>query len=470
MAVKKPNILCIMSDEHTWNIAGCYGNPLVKTPNLDRLAKHGVLFTDCYTPSPLCVPARLAFTAGQYISKCKGWDNNSELPSADYPSLFGLLNKDGYECALGGKMHYGSDRRYGFTKDLNPGFNKDFKSLIRHKRIDVDSEEYAKMKDGLSRRFSQFEISENNPHFNHDLKVTDLCGEYLRNRKKDDKPFFLLAGYIAPHFPIIAPEKYYEMYKDRVPMPVIPEGFLDSIPLNYKVLRRAFQTENVPAEIVKKGRELYYAYVTWMDNEIGKLLEALYNSESADNTVIIYTTDHGENLGEHGMWWKNNMYDSCSRIPLIVNFPDRYKAGTRINKVCSMLDLVPTIAEICGLETRDVWDGDSLMGLMEGTAGWKDFAVSEYYAHNIAAGHCMIRRGKYKYVYFNSIGGKYPAEKQLFDLEADPGEFKNLAGDTKYSGLIAELHNLLVKELGREPEAIEAEVRSGNDFDNLTVS
>ncbi|MCL2833091.1 MAG: sulfatase-like hydrolase/transferase [Treponema sp.] len=458
-AQKKPNILCIMSDEHTWNILGCYGNSTVKTPNLDKLAGDGVLFTDCYTPSPLCVPARLAFTAGQYISRCKGWDNESELASNDYPSLFRILNNEGYECVLGGKMHYAADRRYGFTKDLYPGFNKDKKTLKRHVRVNPDSEEYAGMKDILSPRFKNFKVADEDPHLDHDIKVTNLCGDYIKNHKKDDKPFFLLAGYIAPHFPFVVPHKF-DVYKDKVPMPVIPDGFLESLPLHYKVLRRAFQTEKVPDEIIKRGRELYYGYVAWMDDQIGRLLQTLKNSESGDDTVVIYTTDHGENLGEHGMWWKNNMYDSAARIPLIVSFPDKYSAGKRINKVCGLLDLVPTITEICGGKIPGDWDGDSLLGLIKNEASaWRDFAVSEYYAHNIAAGHCMIRRGKYKYVYLDSINDKHGAEKQLFDLEADPQEFNNLAGDLRYAPLIKELHALLVKSLGRDPEDIEAEVR-----------
>jgi choline-sulfatase len=222
-----------------------------------------------------------------------------------------------------------------------------------------------------------------------------------------------------------------------------------------------FKNENVPDEIVKRGRELYYGYVTWLDNEIGKLFKALDESEAADNTVIIYTTDHGENLGEHGMWWKNNMYDTCARIPMIINFPGNYKAGLRVNNVCSMLDLVPAIAEICGAETQKQWDGKSLINLVEGrNADWPNFAISEYYAHNIAAGHCMIRRDKYKYVYFNKISDQYPAEKQLFDLEADPGEFNNLAHDAKYGSLINDLHALMARELGRDPEDIETEIRN----------
>ena len=461
MSGKKPNILCIYSDEHTWNIAGCYGDPVVKTPNLDKIADGGVLFTNCYTPSPLCVPARLAFTAGQYVSKCGAYNNDCDLPSDDYPSLFHLLNSQGYECALGGKMHYSGDKRYGFTVDLNPKWN-DGKKHGRHTRVDVDSDSFKNPPNPpkLSNRYNEFRVANESGILNHDRKVTELCGEYIKGRKKDDKPFFLLAGYLAPHFPIIIPEEY-DAYKGKVSMPVIPEGLIENLPMNYKVLRRAFQMEDVPADIVKRGRELYYGFVSWLDNEIGKLIASLNDSEAADNTIIIYTTDHGENLGEHGMWWKNNMYDHSARIPCIINFPDKRKAGSRITKACSMLDLTQTIAEISGGRAPDNWDGRSLMGLIEGSdSEWPDIAVSEYYAHNIASGHCMIRHGKYKYVYFNKINDVYPAEKQLFDIEADPGELNDLSGRAEYAGLMGELHAMMKKELGRDPEEVEAEIRA----------
>ena len=456
---KKPNVLCIMSDEHTWNILGCYGNTIVKTPNLDRLAQNGALFANCYTPSPLCVPARLAFTAGQYASKCGAWSNSFSLASDDWPSsLFHRLTGAGYECVLGGKMHYARDRRYGFTTDLVPKHNSGAPKGI-HYRVDVNSDAHKNAEGRLSERFAEFGVMDDCRNQIHDREVTQKCGEFLKSRKKGDKPFFLLAGYIAPHFPIVAPEEF-DIYKDKVPMPVIPDGHLENLPMNCKVLRRAFRVENVPDEIVKRGRELYYGFVTWLDNEIGKLLAALGDSEEAANTIVIYTTDHGENLGEHGMWWKNNMYDTAAKIPLIIGFPDKRHAGKRIEGVCNMLDLVPTIAEWCGAEASPDWDGDSLTGLVEGGSGWRDYAVSEYHAQAIAAGHCMIRRGKYKYVYYSKIDGNHPAEKQLFDLDADPGEFNNLAGDPQQAGLIKELHALLVKELGRDPEEIETEIRN----------
>lgn len=454
MCNKRPNIIVIMSDEHTWNITGCYNNEIVKTPNLDKLAANGVLLENCYTPSPLCAPARLAFTTGKYISRCGAWSNEFKLPDPECPSLPRIIEKAGYKSYLIGKMHYDKDRRYGFI-DEHKQFNMSEKRC-RVNRIDVEDEHFKKL-NFLSKRFEDFHTGESGI-LRHDRLVTKYSTEFLANRKREDGPFLLLSGYLAPHFPITVPQKYYELYRDKVPMPLIPEGHIKTMPENYKVMRKAFGYKDVPEDIIKRGRELYYGFVTWFDNEVGKLFKAIEKSEAADNTIIIYTTDHGENLGEHGMWWKNNMYDTCTKIPCIISWPGRWDNGQRIDKVCSLLDVGKTIIDVCGGRTPEDWDGDSMVKLLDNEeCKWKNLAVSEYYGHNVAVGHCMIRKDNYKYVYVNKINDKYGEEYQLFDLERDPGEFQNLAYEKEYTALRKELHELLVKEIRREPSKCEKE-------------
>ena len=166
---------------------------------------------------------------------------------------------------------------------------------------------------GESARFENFHTGNNSSGMTHDQRVVSGVRAYLASRKPGNKPFFLLAGLISPHFPLIVPKSYWQAYQDKVPMPMIPPGYVDSLPLNYKHLRAGFQLTNVPPETVKFGRELYYGLTQWTDEQIGKILEALRESGELDNTVIIYTTDHGENLGEHGLWWKNAMFDTAAR-------------------------------------------------------------------------------------------------------------------------------------------------------------
>lgn len=452
---KRPNILIIMSDEHNASVLGCYGNALIRTPNLDGLAARGVVFESCYCASPLCVPSRQAFTAGKYASRVSAWNNDCRLP-ADAPALPRLLDGAGYESLLCGKMHYDESCRYGFT-DLSRNMNHAHMTGHGDRRTADD----VKSKPGASNRFKDFHPGENSVNLNHDRNVTAGVVEFLKQRKGNDKPFFLLAGYICPHFPLIVPEPYWAHYQDKVPMPVIPEGFLDTLPLNYQHLRVGFHVEQVPPEMVKKGRELYYGLTEWTDAEVGKVLAALGSSEVASNTVVIYTADHGENLGEHGLWWKNSMYEQSARVPLIVSWPARWTGGQRRVGACSLLDVVQTIAELGGAQSPADWNGSSLVRWLDRPdTAWKDRAVCEYYAHNIASGYAMIRSGQYKYVYHTTPDAQHHAERELYDLKADPGEFHNLAGRPEQAALRDKLHAALVKELGEDPEKTEQRCRA----------
>lgn len=447
----QPNILVIMSDEHDPMVSGCYGDRVVQTPNLDGLAERGVVFENCYTTSPLCVPARLSFTAGKYVSNCHAWNNSCRLPSDDYPSLPHILNAAGYESFLGGKMHYDAEHRYGF-RELYPS-NSGFMTGTGGRRKADDQTVNAGAWNG---RASQFVVADESSVMTHDKKVTDNCSKFLLERRTNDKPFFLLAGYLAPHFPLTVPAPYYAPYKDKVPMPEMPEGVLDRLPLNYKHLRWGFGTVLATPDQIKRGRELYYGLTQWVDNEIGTLLAALKKSGAAENTMIVYTADHGENRGERGMWWKNCLYETASHIPLVVSWPERWKGGQRRVGSCSLVDVVKTIADSGGANIPGDWNGDSMAAWTDNPATkWKDLAVSEYYAHNIASGYAMIRMGQYKYTYHTRMDAQHGPERELYDLKSDPKEFVNLAAKKEEAARVEAMHKALVKELGREPDEIE---------------
>ena len=453
---KRPNIIVIMSDEHNASVTGCYGNDIVSTPNLDKLAAAGSTFDACYCNSPLCVPSRLAFTAGKYVSRTGAWSNSCWLPRADYPSLPRLLNAVGYESVLCGKMHYDKTRRYGFT-EIGGNMNASNKTGGGGRRKPDD----LVPKPGHTDRFDNFHPGDDSSILKHDRRVTAGTIEFLSSRKADDKPFFLLAGYLAPHFPLIVPQRYWDHYRGKVPMPIIPPGHLESQPLNYKHHRIGFNVENAPDDIVRKGRELYYGLTEWLDDEIGKVLAALAGSQVADNTVVIYTTDHGENMGEHGLWWKNCMYEHAARVPLIVWWPARWTGPQRRTGACSLVDVVQTIAALAGAETPSDWNGDSMLRWLDDAATqWKDLAVSEYYGHNIASGFAMIRIGTYKYVYHTPADENHPAERELYNLRIDPGEFHNLADEPKEQRRIKNMHAALIAELGAHLDDIELRCRA----------
>lgn len=455
---KRPNILLIMSDEHDPAVMGCYGNHLVRTPNLDRLAQQGIAFDAMYTTSPLCVPARLSFTSGKYISHVSGWNNGCRLPSDDYPSVAHSLNQAGYRSYLAGKMHYDAMHRYGFTELYRNPQNLWHHKGLGSRRSASDTKPNVKAWQDRARDIHPGDDAGVIPH---DKKVTAACCEFFKNHKHDDQPFFLLAGYMAPHFPLIAPEKLYEHYKGKVPMPNIPAGHLDSLPTNYKQLRYGFGTTEATPKQIQDGRDLYYALTEWFDNQVGQVLTALQEAGLADNTIVIYTADHGENHGDHGMWWKNCMYEEAARVPLIVRWPGRWKGGQHRPGACSMVDLSRTIVDMGGGRAPSDWDGDSLLPYMNNARfRWKDMALSEYYAHNIASGFVMLRQGSWKYVYHTRMDETHGPERELYNLRDDPGEFDNLAGKPQHQERSEAMHAAMLKELGEDPEATELRCRA----------
>ncbi len=456
---RPPNIILLLTDEHDHRVTGCYGNKLIRTPALDRLAAEGVTFEHCYCNSPLCVPSRLSHTSGKYINRVDAWSNSCRLPDPEnIDSLAHVLSRFGYQPYLCGKNHYDKRYRYGFI-DLEPNFNRSNKTGRGNRREADDLTEEG----GLSKRFNEnnLAVRDNSTVMKHDQLVTDTAVRFLQQRSADDGPFYLHVGLLAPHFPLVAPQPYWEPYRDQVPMPQIPEGFLDRLPLNYKHLRCGFNMTNVPDDKVKLGRELYYGLTQWVDNQIDTILAALARTDFAENTVIIYTADHGENAGEHGLWWKNSMYEQSAGIPLIMHWPQRWAGGQRRSGVCSMLDVVRTIVDLAEGETPDDWNGSTLVPLLDDPhSQWPDFAVSQYYAHNIASGYAMLVQGNWKYVYHSPPNDHYKPEMELYDLAADPMEFDNLSAQPQHAQRIAQMQEFLIKQIGEHPDETEARCRA----------
>jgi choline-sulfatase len=451
----RPNILWIMSDEHNPAITGCYGNRLVRTPNIDGIAEGGITFDAHYCNSPLCTPSRLSLTAGKYISHVDAWALTSELPDPNIESLPRVLNRAGYQSFLCGKQHYDYSRRYGFT-EVGGNFNNWYKTGQGHRLPPTYLQQ-----ERLSPRFLEFHPGDHGSSVEHDRKVTAGAVEFLSKQHYGEPPFFLFVGYLTPHFPLIVPKEYWEPYRDKVDMPMIPPGFLDSLPLNYKVQRAGFEEIGVPDALVRRGRELYYGMTSWADAEIGKVLAALRtHPEIAENTVVMYSSDHGENMGEHGMWWKNCMYEQSSRVPLVISWPERWRGGQRREGASSHVDLVQTIAAIAGAHTPEDWNGESMVHWMDHPqTAWKDHAISEYYAHNTASGYIMSRSSNWKYVYHTVIDKDHPAERELYNLSVDPGEFTNLACKSEYIERMKAMHQCMIKEVGGDPDETEQRSR-----------
>ena len=236
---RRPNILLIMSDEHDPAVTGCYGDTIVRTPHLDSLAARASRLMPMYTTSPLCVPARLTFTAGKYVSRIGGWHNGCRLASDDYPSLPRILAAAGYRSYLAGKMHFDAEHRYGFEELYRNPPEPVPAYRARHRRDPGDTKPNVK---AWQDRAKDFHTGDESLVMTHDRRVTQACREFFQSRKADDKPFFLLAGYLAPHFPLIVPREVLgATTRARCRCPRSRPGYLDTLPLNYKHLRVGFR-------------------------------------------------------------------------------------------------------------------------------------------------------------------------------------------------------------------------------------
>lgn len=468
----KPNIIVIMTDEHNAGVMGCAGDSLARTPNLDSLAKKGVIFNAFYCQSPICIPSRQSFTTGKYVSHHNVWGNTVGVPEGT-PSLPRILDAAGYECFLDGKMHYKGGMTHGFkvidekTGKIRTSHDQDttpenaVKAVSSGPRHRIPPDLYGDNGAELGAEFSPMGAT-TNMDSSIDVFRRNTAMNFIRERGTNDKPFFLVVGFISPHYSLVVPPEYLAHFKDKVPMPEIPPGYIDQLPLNYKHLRNDRKMENVPPEVVKLARESYYALVEWTDHQIGQVLDTLKASQFASNTIVIYTSDHGEDMGEHGLWWKNCLYDCGARVPLIVSWPECWKGGQARHGVCSMVDLVQTIAAIAGAKVPTDWDGASFLPLLNNaSAPWKDMAISQYYAAYICSGITMIRQGDWKYVYHARANETHGPERELYNMISDPKELHNLASDPKQQDRMQGMHSAMVKELGEDPEQSEKRWRAG---------
>ena len=446
----QPNILLIMTDEHAPMYSSTYGHPLVQTPNMDQLALEGVTFNNAYCNSPLCLPSRMSFMTGRYIHRTKSYDNASPLPS-DTVTWAHRLRAVGYDVRLSGKQHFcGLDQLHGFGSQL---------------ARDLHAELW--MKNGAPKGAANWDkgtpagkpwggLAQAGPGITEEIIVDDQVEKqainYLRDPARKEQPWCLNASFIAPHFPLIAPQRFWDLYPlDQIDLPELPPGHLENQHPVIQRMRRMFGLIDFPEALVRRGRAGYYALITYLDEKIGRLLKVLEETGQRENTVIVHFSDHGDMNGEHGMWRKSNFYEASARVPLQISWPGQLPSNRRIHPVVSLVDLVATIIDLAGADQNLPLDGDSLLALMHNQAPeWKDEALSEYLAHGVERPMAMLRQGRYKLNY--SLGD--PPE--LYDIEQDPNEFNDLGTNPDYQVIRDELQTHLLSQW--DANTIEQEV------------
>ncbi len=432
--MSKPNILFIQVDQLTARSLRAYGNAFCISPNLDRLAEQGVVFENAYCNFPLCSPSRASMATGQLCSKIGAYDNAAELP-ATIPTYAHYLRNFGYQTALSGKMHFiGPDQYHGFEQRLTPDlYPADFSWVPNW-----GDEGERDTNDPRSVLISG--ICERSVQIDFDEEATFRAVNYLYDvaRSDDQRPFFLQVSYTHPHEPYLCQKEYWDLYEGAdIPAPSVgamseAQHDAHSVRLlkDFGMLDFEFDMEDV-----KRARRAHYGAISYLDQMIGRIIDTLKAVGKFESTALIFTSDHGEMLGERGMWFKKHFFEPSLRVPLFISAP--WIEPQRVRELVSLVDLLPTFN---GFATETNWqsdvemlDGIDLRALLnKGNPSPRRAVYAEYLAEATLAPIFMIRRGAFKFI----ASSRDPV--LLFNVEQDPDELENLAEEHEYTDLVAQ--------------------------------
>lgn len=440
MSSSSPNILLLMADQLTAFALPFYGNQVCQTPHLSRLATSGIVFENAYCNFPLCAPARYSLLTGQLASRIGGYDNAAEFAAAT-PTLPYYLSALGYHTSLAGKMHFvGPDQMHGFherlTTDIYPS---DFGWTPNWLTIPPEGPAGMSMRSvveaGLCTRSLQFDYDDEVAN-----KTVQKIHDLARRQDKDQQPFFLTASFTHPHNPYVTTKQWWDKYPHGdIDMPkVAPIPYAARDPHSQRLHWLFRQDEHtITDEHVRTARHAYYANISYVDDQIGRILATLADTGLDKDTIVIFTADHGEMLGERGLWYKYTLLEPALKVPLIFHVPGL--SPRRVSEVVSHVDLLPTLQELASGNTSfqavDALDGTSFTSLLEGQRRSEEQSTfaAEFTAEGAIAPMVAVRKGDYKLIV------SLVDPPQLFDLASDPLELQNLAGRVETKQIEAEL-------------------------------
>ncbi len=458
--MKKPtNLLFIFSDEHDPRYMGCSGHPFVRTPNLDRLAARGTRFTNAWTPCPVCVPARASLATGRWVHDIGYWDNAIAY-EGKIPGWGHRMQQQGHRVESIGKLHY-QDTQHptGFDRQHEPMHILNGIGQLWGSVRDPMPE-----KAGPSALYEK--VGPGTSNYNrYDFRIGDLTTQWLQERAKhpEDKPWMLFVGFVAPHMPLVVPQEFLDPYlREDIRLPkLLPRDGYQRHPWVQRMASFWDHDATFDSDARRKlAIACYYGLISFLDHQVGKVLQVLEDTGLAETTRIVYSSDHGDNLGTRGLWNKDVLYREATGIPMIVAGPD-VPVGVRSTNV-GLIDLYPTFLDALGVppapQDADL-PGRSLFDLAREPDDVSRIGFSEYHAVGAPSAGYMLTRGRYKYHHY--VG--YTPE--LFDLEADPEETRDLAGDPAHAGVVAEFEAALRAML--DPERID---RQAKDDQNALVA
>ncbi len=419
------NILIIMSDQHSARWYGAGGNAVVQTPNLDRLAAQGVCFENAYCNSPLCVPSRMSFLTGRHVQNIGIWDNHTILPSST-PTWMQALRDRGYDVVLSGKMHFcGPDQLHGFRRQLARDIAAK-PDVSTHGSTPVPRWRDGGRVPGHSLPSLPAAVGTSRATTADDAAV-DAAVDYIR-QADSRRPWALVLGIFAPHRPWTAEPEFWDLYDAAdIPLPRLIEGYPAALHPTDQRHRALHQQPEFDAAAIRHARHGYFACVSRTDMLVGKVMAALDASGQRENTLAAYTSDHGEMLGEHGLWMKSSVHEAAARVPLILSQPKTLPAGTRPGRCVSLVDLTATILRQAGAADQHQLDGKDLL------TGSTDEAFCEHYATWVDRPLAMLRQGDHKLI------SSLDEPDQLFNVAADPLELRDLSQDPASKEVLARL-------------------------------
>jgi choline-sulfatase len=444
MTQRMPNVLLVMVDQLAASWLPAYGHGVVQAPNLTALAAAGTVFDAAYCASPLCAPSRASLLTGRLPSRTRVYDNAAEM-RASLPTVTHALRAAGYATALAGKMHFvGPDQLHGFEERLTPDvypagldWTPDWRAPLSERLPWYHTMESV-VSPGVSAASMQVD-------YDDEVRFHAVRALFDHARKRPGEPFFLVASFTSPHDPWELPGRYWDRYDpDDIPLPAVPAIPYEEADPHSRRLRDMCGTDAAALsdEQIRRARHAYFAAISYVDERIGEVLGALREAGLEDDTVVVFTADHGEMLGERGLWFKMAFFEDSARVPLVVRGPaELVRPGARVAAPVSQLDIAPTLLELCGVASDEALaaiDGASLAGVLreegggEGEGARDAPVVAEYLAEGVTGPAVMVRAGALKFV-------RCPGDPdQLYDLAADPRELRNIAGDERGAALAAE--------------------------------
>jgi uncharacterized sulfatase len=442
-ADKRMNVLFIAVDDMN-NDLGCYGHQLVKSPNIDRLAARGVRFEHAYCQFPLCSPSRSSLMTGLRPGTTRVFDLQyhfrQDLP--DVETLPQMFMKAGYYAGRVGKIyHYGNPNDIGTSGLDDPAsWQEHVNPAGRDKTaLEPDVMNYTPRNKGLGSAMAFLADKQGKDEEHTDGKVATEAIRLLEAHK--DKPFFLGVGFYKPHCPWITPGKYFDMYDmNAITLPKIAPDFQKNAVEAALLSTKPWPYKGVTFDQARECKRAYYAAISFVDAQIGRVLDAVDRLGLRDNTIIVFWSDHGYHLGEHGLWMKQSVYEESARVPLIICVPGLNSAGQMSARTVELVDLYPTLADLAGLTPPKGLEGFSVRSLLENPqAEWVHAAYTQV-QRNTYPGY-SVRTERWRYTEWDD-GAK---GRELYDHQADPQELHNLASDPQSASVVAELQALMKK-------------------------